>query len=47
MYSAYNVIPTKKKLLLTLESGHEPVPEQVDRVNRWLEDLLKTGAAPE
>ncbi len=43
MYSAYNVIPGKKELLLALETGHNTVPEQVERVNRWLEDFLKNG----
>ncbi len=45
MYSAYNVIPGAKKLLLALETGHGSVPEQVDRVNRWIEDFLKSGGA--
>jgi cephalosporin-C deacetylase len=44
MYSAYNVIPGSKKLLLALETGHGNVPEQVDRVNRWIEEFLKAGS---
>ena len=45
MYSAYGVIPGPKKLLLALETGHNTTPEQTDRVNRWLDTLLKTGKA--
>jgi len=41
MYSAYNVIPGKKELLLALEMGHASVPEQTDRLNLWLETFLK------
>jgi cephalosporin-C deacetylase len=44
MYSAYNVIPGPKKLLLALETGHNNVPEQVERVNRWIEEFLKAGS---
>jgi cephalosporin-C deacetylase len=46
MFSAYNVITAQKKLLLALETGHNTVPEEVDRVNRWIEDFLRSGAAP-
>jgi len=46
MYSAYNVIPGGKALLLALETGHNNVPEQVERVNRWIEGFLKTGVPP-
>jgi cephalosporin-C deacetylase-like acetyl esterase len=46
MYSAYNAVPGPKKLMLALETGHNNVPEQVERVNRWLESFLKTGEAP-
>jgi len=34
MYSAYNVTPGPKKLLLALETGHNTVPEEV---GVWLE----------
>jgi cephalosporin-C deacetylase len=44
MYSAYNVIPGPKKLLLALETGHNTVPEQVARVLSWIDDFLKSGA---
>lgn len=47
MYSAYNVIPGGKRLLLALETGHFTVPEQTERVNRWLENFLKTGKTEE
>ena len=46
MYSAYNVIPGQKKLLLALETGHNNIPEQVARVEAWLVAFLKTGSAP-
>ena len=41
MYSAYNVIPGQKKLLLALETGHNNVPEQTAEVDAWLLDFLK------
>ncbi len=47
MFSAYNVIPGQKKILLALETGHNSVPEQVERVNRWIEAFLKTGEPPQ
>lgn len=40
MYAAYGVITAEKSLLLALETGHFTVPEQVAKVNRWLEDRL-------
>jgi cephalosporin-C deacetylase-like acetyl esterase len=40
MYSAYNVIPGPKKLLLALETGHNSIPEQVAQVQEWLLALL-------
>lgn len=43
MYSAFNIIPGPKELLLALETGHGTTPEQTDRLNRWLENLLKSG----
>lgn len=45
MYSAYNVIPGKKKLLLALETGHNTVPEQVVEVETWLRTFLLTPSA--
>lgn len=44
MYSAYNVIPGRKKLLLALETGHNNVPEQVALVQAWLQTFLQTGS---
>lgn len=41
MYSAYNVIPGPKRLLLALETGHNTVPEQVALVQSWLDARLK------
>ena len=45
MYAAYSVIPGEKSLLLALETGHSTTPEQVKRVNRWLEERLTGRAA--
>jgi cephalosporin-C deacetylase-like acetyl esterase len=44
MYSAYNVIPGQKKLLLALETGHNNIPEQVTEVDAWLQAFLKNGS---
>lgn len=45
MHAAYGVIPGEKSLLLALETGHFTTPEQVRRVNAWLEQRL-TGRTP-
>jgi len=45
MYSAYNVIPGRKKLLLALETGHNNIPEQVAEVQAWLQAFLQTASA--
>ncbi len=45
-YSAYNVITAPKRMLLALETGHNNVPEQVERVNKWIEEFVKSGAPP-
>ena len=45
MYSAYNVIPGQKKLLLALETGHNNIPEQVAQVQAWLQAFLKVAPA--
>ena len=45
MYSAYNVIPGQKKLLLALETGHNNIPEQVAQVQAWLRAFLKVAPA--
>ena len=45
MYSAYNVITAPKKLMLALETGHNNIPEQVARVDAWLESFLKQTSA--
>lgn len=44
-FSAYNVIPGRKKLLLALETGHNNIPEQVAEVQAWLEAFVK-GSGP-
>jgi cephalosporin-C deacetylase-like acetyl esterase len=41
MFAAYNAITAEKSLLLALEMGHAPVPEQTARMNDWLEQKLK------
>lgn len=43
MYASYNVITAKKDLLLALETGHNTVPEQVERVNNWIAIFVKGG----
>ena len=45
MYSAYNVITAKRELILALETGHNQVPEQTERVNNWLVSFVKGLAA--
>jgi len=46
MFAAYNIIPGPKTLLLALEGGHFRTPEQAERVNGWLERLLKGQETP-
>jgi cephalosporin-C deacetylase-like acetyl esterase len=36
-YAAYNVVSAPKQLLLALETGHFTVPEQTEKVDRWIE----------
>jgi hypothetical protein len=43
MYAAYNTVTAPKKLFLALETGHTLTNEQSDRVNKWIETLLKEG----
>ncbi len=43
MFAAYNSINAPKKLLLGLEMGHGNSPEQGERINKWVENYLKTG----
>jgi hypothetical protein len=45
MYAAYNVITAPKTLLLGLEMGHGNSPEQVERINKWIETFLNEGKA--
>ena len=45
MYSAYNVITAKKDLMLALETGHNQVPEQTERMNNWIVSFVKGLAA--
>ncbi|MCZ2154688.1 MAG: acetylxylan esterase [Bryobacterales bacterium] len=45
MYSAYNVIPGPKELLLAPQTGHNNVPEQVARVQDWLLRFMKVEPA--
>jgi cephalosporin-C deacetylase-like acetyl esterase len=45
MYASYNIITAKKDLLLALETGHNTVPEQVERVNNWIVNFVKGSAA--
>jgi cephalosporin-C deacetylase-like acetyl esterase len=36
-HAAYNVVTAPKELLLALETGHFTVPEQTEKVDRWIE----------
>lgn len=36
LYAAYNVIPSPKRLLLALETGHNTVPEETAASDTWL-----------
>lgn len=40
MYAAYNVITANKTLFLALETGHYTFPEQTQRMNDWLYEML-------
>jgi len=40
MYSAYNVIAAPKKLMLYLETGHWTYPEEVEKIEAWLTNML-------
>jgi len=37
MHAVYNVVTAPKELLLAVETGHNQVPEETDRVNRWID----------
>jgi cephalosporin-C deacetylase len=45
MFSAYNTITAPKNLVLALETGHALTNEQSERINNWVEDLLKKKSA--
>jgi cephalosporin-C deacetylase-like acetyl esterase len=36
-YAAYNVVTAPKELLLAVETGHFTVPEQTEKMDRWIE----------
>lgn len=40
MFSAYNVITAPKRLVLALETGHNQIPEEGEKADRWLVDHL-------
>lgn len=44
-YAAYNMISAPKTLLLGLEMGHANSAEQTERMNAWLQKILKEGKA--
>jgi len=44
-YAAYNVISAPKTLLLGLEMGHANSAEQTERMNAWIQKILKEGKA--
>ncbi len=37
MHAAYNVVTAPKEFLLAAETGHNTVPEETERVNRWID----------
>ena len=37
MHAAYNVVTAPKELLLALETGHNTVPEETAKVDRWID----------
>jgi cephalosporin-C deacetylase len=37
MHAAYNVVAAPKELLLAVETGHNTVPEQTAKVDRWID----------
>jgi cephalosporin-C deacetylase-like acetyl esterase len=41
MYAAYNIITAPKSLLLALETGHTLTNEQSERINKWMESVLR------
>ncbi len=43
IYSAYNLISAPKTLLLGLEMGHGNSVEQNEKLNGWIEQMLKTN----
>jgi cephalosporin-C deacetylase len=46
MYAAYNVVTAPKDLLLALETGHFTVPEQSERVDRWIAEQVGNTTTP-
>ncbi len=40
VYAAYNVVPSPKRLLLALETGHNSIPEERDIIDAWIGDQL-------
>jgi cephalosporin-C deacetylase-like acetyl esterase len=38
LYAAYNVVTAPKRLLLALETGHFTLPEQEQKVQRWIDE---------
>jgi cephalosporin-C deacetylase-like acetyl esterase len=45
-FAVFNTVTAPKTLTLQIETGHTIVPEQRARVNRWIQEFLKTGKAP-
>lgn len=37
MHAAYNVVSAPKELLLAAETGHNTVPEETEKVSRWID----------
>jgi cephalosporin-C deacetylase len=41
MYAAYNVVTAPKELLLAVETGHNTVPEETVKVDRWIDAQVR------
>lgn len=46
LYAAYNVVTAPKHLVLALETGHSPVPEQHERLRLWVNAQAGLPANP-
>jgi len=45
--AAYNVITAPKELLLVQDIGHWTYPEQIEKIDAWLTNLLGGDGSPD